>query len=538
MHSNGPAKILVLVIASILLGCGSPPRAKIPDRPGRVDAPIVLASDDDLGEVRAAYDALALDAPGRDTRRNELASEYSRRIESTLRRGKRTRAFLHFESLLQLWRPMELQQAHETTEFVALVPIAELLRKTFAKSGGDLEASAALYAMALMQPGKASKHYSDIEEIFQYGDELAVLEHGPGARRSRPISILESTVRFLPSASVVSRLVALYTERQEAIKSSFRRKGADMQLLRIHGPGVLTTAQNIVRILAESGRIRDARNAIASISGIGDDARLRKRLVAASTSSGPTPWLLLSANFLDVEGDEGAALAICREAIRLYPKAAMSYVCAGESAEKLGNILLAIRYYELALKFGPEQRKTNEALATLYEQRVSTLAYSDRPNAALAQLKTFEALHKSAAKRFETPLLPDLASAYTAMARGLVSLGELAEAHLYLARSIRLRPSLSAFEELGTIALRQEQFVEARSHFEKALALPTEQLEELFHRAAIRRISAEALAGNGDEEGAREQRELAFATWLELLNKYELSTAGESEARIEIGKLM
>ncbi|MCP4447302.1 MAG: hypothetical protein GY811_18435, partial [Myxococcales bacterium] len=47
-----------------------------------------------------------------------------------------------------------------------------------------------------------------------------------------------------------------------------------------------------------------------------------------------------------------------------------------------------------------------------------------------------------------------------------------------------------------------------------------------------------ALAGNGDEEGAREQRELAFATWLELLNKYELSTAGESEARIEIGKLM
>ena len=532
------ARSLLLLVVAVLLSCGPSPRAKIPKQPGRVDAPYELASDDDLDAVRELYDALPLDDAQRTGKRNELAAEYRRRITVSLRRSDRSLAFDQFKQLLRLWRPEELATAHEQPTFAGIAPAAQALRTTFARSGGDIEAASALFSLALMQPEQAAQHYTDIEEIFRYGDELAMLEHGPGAERSRPIQILETTATFLPSAQVVDRLIALYIERQVAIKSSFRRKGADIQLLRVHGPGVLTSTHNIVRVLAESRRIDEAMANIADLSGIGDDAKLRKRVGDALASTDPTAWLLLATSFRETEGEEMAALQICREAIARYPQESMSYACAGDAAVSWGNAPLAIRYFEASLALDPSQREASESLAALYEQRVSALAYSDRPNAALAQLATFETFHQRTSKRFDTPIEPDLASAYGAMARGLVSLGELEEAQRYLARSLKLRPSVSAYEYLGTIALRQDQFAEAQREFAKAIALPGDDFYDIFQRARLRRLAAEATAGLSGAKAAQALREQAFGDWLELLNKYELSPEGEAEARIEIGKLI
>tara|TARA_R110002073_G_scaffold218689_1_gene378891 strand:- start:28389 stop:30554 length:2166 start_codon:yes stop_codon:yes gene_type:complete len=529
---------LVLALSFVVAACGGSPQAKIPSQLGRVDAPYELAADDDLYEVRAAFEAIEIESPLRPAKRAALATEYRRRIAVALRQGERETGFEHFEALLTLWRPSELPTAHDDSTFVALVPVAESIRKTFAKSGGDIEASAALFAKARMQPQREAAHLADIDEIFRYGDELATLEHGPGAVHSRPIAILERALRVIPTSLVVDKLIALYLERQIAIKSAFRRDSSDThQILSVHGPGVLTTTHNVVRALAVSHRLDEAEASIAAIIGIGDDAKLRKRVEAAMTSTSPTAWLLLSASFRETLEDEQAALAICLEAISRYPKAPMSYVCAGETAEALGNPLLAIRFFQNALSLAPKQRVASEALAALYEQRVSELAFSDRPNAALKQLKAFELLHKQAAKR-KTPLQPDLASAYLAMARGLVSLGELDDAHRYLARSLQLRPNLSAYEFLGTIALHQEQFSDAQKHFANALALPETTLNDLFQRAQLRRLSAEALEGKSGAEAGQIQRELAFADWLTILSKYELSADGEAEARLEIGKLI
>lgn len=530
--------LLLMTLMLVFASCGGSPQAKIPSQLGRVDAPYELAADDDLAEVRAAFDAMPQTAAKRAEQRTDLIREYRRRIDVALRNDERKAAFAHFEALMTLWHPSELSTAHTDPEFTDLLAVAESLRRTFAKSGGDIEAAGALFAKARMQPEMAERHIEDIEEIFTYGDELAVLEHGAGAARARPIAILERTVRFLPSALVVDRLIALYTERQVAIKSAFRRTSSDThQILSVHGPGVLITTHNIVRVLAESGRIDEAAAAIATISGIGDDAKLRNRVTSALTSNNPTPWLLLSASFRDAPSDGPAALAICREAIKRYPKEAMSYVCGGESAEAQGNPLLAIRLLKEALAIDPQQRQASQALAELYEYRVSSLSFSDRPNAALKQLRAFEQLHKAASKN-ALPLTPDLASAYAAMARGLVSLGELDDAHRYLSRSLQLRPSLPAYEFLGTIALRQEQFADAQEHFSKALALPPGDVNNLFQRAQLRRLSAEALEGKSGAQAAQRQREIAFADWLTILSKYELSPEGEAEARLEIGKLI
>ncbi len=533
-----PIQWIAPLVFALLVACGGSPRAKIPGQLGRVDAPYELAADDDLSEVRAVFDAMPISAKNRAAQRTALVAEYGRRIAIALRQGERQTAFVHFKALLGLWQASELAAAHDDPEFVALVPVAESIRKTFAKSGGDFEASAALFAKLCMQPEMQRQHLADIDEIFRYGDELTVLEHGPGAVHARPISILERTVRFLPTKNAVDRLVRLYRDRQDAIKSAFRRTSGDThQILSVHGPSVLTTTHNVVRVLAESGRLQEAAGAIAEISGIGDDAKLRKRVNAAMMSNNPTPWLLLSASFREDPDDVHAALAICREAISRYPEAAMSYVCAGESAESVGNTLLAIRFFRKALSLDPKQHQASQALAALYERRVSQLSFADRPNAALSLLRAFESLHKAAAKD-NRPLEPDLASAYAAMARGLVSLGELSEAHQYLARSLQLRPSFSAYEFLGTIALRQEQFSDAQSHFAKALAMPQSDVNDLFRRAKLRRLSAEALEGKNGAEAGEAQRQLAFADWLGILSKYELSPDGEAEARLEIGKLI
>ncbi len=533
----------LLLVAITMLGCGPSSRVEIPKAPGRVDAPYELASDDDLLAVRELFDAMALANPKRQKKRPLLATEYRRRLKSALHRGARDKAFERFQNLMSLWQPSELSSAHAQPSFVALEPEVQSIRRTFAKSGDTAKSVAALYALSLMQPHHASHYYAEVDEILSYSDELAMLAHGPGAKRARPIEILEKTTAFIASEHAIDRLIALYQERQAAIKSSFRRKGADIRLLRVHGRGVLTSTHSIVGTLAKAHRIDEALSAISQLAGIGDDANLRKRLGDALAGTSPTTWLLLAASFGGEKGDKRATLAICREAIARYPNDAMSHFCAGQAAEALDRFASAIGHYEDGLAIDPSQRDASESLAALYERRVSTLAFGDRPNAAGAQLAIFEAFHRNTAKHFESPIEPDLASAYAAMAHGLVSLGALDEAHQYLTRSIHLRPNLFAYEYLGTIALRQEDFSRARAHFAQALTLQESSTIDAFHHARLRRLAAEAIAQGGSAgamgaKAAQEQRRLALTTWLRLSRDYELSGSAQAEARIEMGKLM
>ncbi len=526
-----------LGVALFVASCGGPARPRIPEAPGRVDEPFELASDDDLREVRGQYDALELGDKLRAEKRQSLAKEYVRRIDRGLRGSDREDVIAQFEALLQLWSPSELATAHEDEVFASLAPTAEKVRQLFAKSGGDIEAAGALYARALMEPAKAEKLLADVEEIFAYANELAIAEYGAGAVRARPIVILEETLRWLPSNDVVDRLVPLYVERQKAIKSVFRRQGDDAQkILGYHGPGVLTASRNIVHALAVSGRLPEATGAINAITGIGDDAKLRSQLKDALASSDPAPWLMLSATFRGSE-EADAGLAICDEAVQRFPEAAMAHYCAGESAQSLEHGLLAIRHFRAALALDPEHEEAAKALARLYEVRVSALSFSDRPLAAARWLEHFETLHDEAATR-KLGLKPDLASAYAVMGRGLVSQGELEEANAFLKRSLKLRPSLPAYEFLGTIALRRGQFEAAEAHFRAALALPEGDVINLFSRAILRRHLAEALDGKLGTDGGKRERELAFGDWLQILRRYKLSEAGEAEARIEIGKLL
>ncbi len=528
---------VVVACAFLALGCGPKATVNIPEQPGRVDAPYELQSDEDLVDSRTLYDALALADPKREAKRTALATEYARRVDEFLRKREASRAFVRFKELLTLWTPGELKG--KRNDLAAFLPQAKAIRDRFARSGGTHEAVAALAALTITDPAKSKVYSDEIEEILAYSDGLATALHGPNASRAYPIRILESATEIVPLPFLVTRLLELYQQRQAAISSSIRRGNAniDVALLRLHGEGLLTTTRNIVRLLAQNGDFTAWLPSISPISGLGDNSDLRKRVAAAVASTSAAPWLALSAEFRANPEDRRAALAICLEAIRRYPREALPYLSAAGTAKDMGNAPLAIRFYEAGLAIDGEFPAASQELATLYEQRVNELAHSDRPNAALQQLRTFEAFHSSASKLLDKPLEPDLASAYAVMGRGLVSLGDLVAAREYLARSLKLRNNLPSLEFLGLIALRQGKHAEARTHFVRALAIEGSGFGDLFNSLRLQRLAAEALLGGGNKSRATKELKKTEAAWRELLEQYNVPKDPKAEVLIELGKL-
>lgn len=525
----------VWVLVMVLGACGGPSQRTMPREPGRVDAPYELENDDDLAETRQAFTLLNPGSKSRDQARIRLADEYARRIRSNLKRGERDGAFLAFQNLAGLWTAKELRNGPTGLEQYA--EEIQNLRALFSRSGGAMEAIATLDALSLIRPGQSKSYQAEIDEIIVYSNELGISKNGAGANRARTISILESVSHILPSDTIVNRLVSLYQKRQQAIQSAFRRKGADYELLRVHGMGALNSTHNIVAFLVEAGRSNEALTAIESIEGLGDDSNLRaslKRLRAHKTAA---PFIGLAALFTETARDKEVALRLCQKAIEEYPDNAAAAIAAGDAAKAVDNARLAIRYYERGLKLAPTNLSASQTLASLYEQQVASLAFAGRPNAAQSELRRFERFHKQASAQLDKPLSPDLSSAYSAMARGLVSLGELQSAKAYLSRSLKLRPNLSTLEYLGTLSLRQGNANLAAGYYQRAISIDAKSFSEKFSQLKLGRLLAESRSLVGQGKLAAKIRSGALLQWARLLKEYELGKETSGAALIEIGKL-
>ncbi len=542
MHS-APTQVVIGVAVAATLACNPQRRSSANTStplPALTDSAYELADDDDLSEIRDRFDAL----PGgiaRDAMRTRLAGEYGRRIDNHLSKGNRAGAFRAFAGLVGLW---------DDTELAGPVPPglaryhahAERLSKLFSRSGNDIEATAALLVLTIIEPDKAALHSAAIDEIFAYADDLTVASFGNGAERSRPIKILESIVDWFPSPQVVDRLTTLYTDRQRAITREVRANQPDFNLIRAHGDGVLRTSWHIVRIHIFANRIVAAPAALAAANGIGQDVDLRRRLTTAlATDADDTAWILLAASFRDDDdkkSDLRAALAVAREATRRFPRSSEAFVVAAKTARDFDNVELAINLFERGLAIDPSSRLATEHLANLYQKRLATLVRGGRPGAALTKLAELERFHTTAGKRWpEIALSSDLAAALATVGEGLVRLGELELAGRLLARSVDLRPNSTALEFLGTMDLKRDRYEQAAAQFEKALLLPSDNLAEQFSRAHILRLASAAYAGAGDGRKARSYADSALRIWREIA-RMKLRPRYRAERLRETGKLL
>jgi len=538
--------VLTVGLAATIAACG--PKARGPRDPGDLralsvaDAPYELANDSDLQWVRQQYDALRDQAPERATERARLADEYARRVRAGFAGDRRDLAHEAMLDLVSLWSAVELGREQDAAAQLAVYRSEfESIRESFARSGGDRETVAALAVLIAVEPVRANQYAGEIDEVFRYADDLSVAQFGEGAERARPIEILEGIATSFPSPYVIERLTGLYLERQKAVESHLKRNGADFEIFRAHGRGVLRTGWNIVRMYARAHRIDSVMPIIAGLSGFGDDVTLRKQVKAALSSRADVDaWIQLASAFRSDDpeaGDLVAAFAISFEATKRFPRSAAGYFAAAGDARRLSSVPLATWLYETGLELQPKNRQATEHLARLYEFHISTYGLADRPRAASRALARLEKFHARAKKLWKKPIEPDLADAYATMGRGLVSQGELDLARGYLEKSIELRPTLDALESLGTVELKVDNFSAAVKHFEKALELPVEDLTFEFNRMKVLRLAGEAHDAAGNRDVARRYYREALVRWNELSSKADFREPYLAQAIVENGKL-
>ena len=547
---------------------GHPGAGTLPwPRPGRAgDAPYDLAEDQDLSMLRGDFAALPDAGSARTEMRRRLADEYAGRMERALDAGQLDQGYHDLRMLLGLWSAAELTHpAGVGAELRRYHRQLLLARARFARAGRDVEATCALAALMLVEPAaRARDRRAEIDQIFSFADDLAVADNGEGAERARPIHILEKLVQVLPTRWAVDRLVALYVARQHAVDSRFRRSGADLGMVRVHGQSVLQTAWRITSVLARAGRIAEAPAALAPVVGLGDDPDLRRRLTRALAAGASAPdWVVLAGRFRasrratgdsgdsgdddddddgpDLSpstGDPGAALAIAREAIRRFPSSPAAQLAAAEAARLMDRDQLAIRYYRAGLSLDPHQADAAAAVAALYVTRIAELARTDRPHAAAAALQSFRRYYQGESHRLAAPLQPDLADADAAMGRGLVSLGQLEQARHYLEASLARRSTLDALESLGTIALKRDDDARAIQLFERAVAQPAPDPGGRYQQCRLQRLLALAYDRAGQAGKARTHYRAALAAWQALSQELDLPPAYMARALVEQGKIL
>lgn len=544
-------RLACIAACSLLLGaCSGAPKAVGPKKvkapapspiPKMRDQPYRLAANPDLASATARYQAMELGDRDREPLRIRIANELGRRIDAAFARRARATAFRNLQALLQLWTADELASGGPAV--AALSQHARRIRRvraSFARSGGDTEATTALLALTVVDPKNASRYKTEIELIFKYSDELSVARYGDGAERARPISILETAVESVPVRFAVDRLGQLYVARQKALTRRFRQRGPDFALIRAHGNGVLRTTWNIVRVYAKAGRLAESTKVVSTVRGIGDDRALRALLSLTVERRGTAPeWIELIESFLGARdrNDPKAALAVAKEASKRFPKDASVVAAAASVAQRMGNTPLAIRYFERALALDPDRRVAAERLADLYQDRINDLLDGERPVAALRRLEQLEAFHaRVRAKWPRNPLDAELAKAYATVGRGLVALGELDRATPFLGKSIKLSPNTLAYEFLGTVALKQQRYAEAARYLDAALGVTGRSATHIFNRAKILRLASEAHGGAGNKLRMLQYARSALGTWFAL--KDRLPNAARSEMHVERGKLL
>ncbi len=516
-------------------GCAAKPAVPTPSF--NDDTPYLLADDDDLSTEHQRYLSLSIENSKRGTLLSErLAAEYLTRIEMALTRDDRLAAYKNFTKLLSMRRPGVAAPSWRA----AGLPVLNRLRRTLALAGKDAETVAVLYALALIAP-KPAPYIAEIKEIFHYADQLADAEFGLGSVGSRPIEILEQVIKITPFPTACSTLIGLYVKRQQMMVKLIGEGQLTVKAIGAHGEGVLDTSWHIARVAALANDFEAGRKALSTISRLGVDEAVKAALAnLARVNVHPNDFIVLAEQFINEppRQDRAAALATLDAGRQRFPNNRELDRRRGMVASQAGLLLPAITLLERGQPVQFNDRAAAAELAELYEFRISRLTARGRPNAAKKMLGRFKNLYARALAVWPD-FRPDLANAYAAWGRGLLSLGRLDEASAALNISLTVRPTFEALEALGTRALSQGQFDIASHYFDAALSQPATDPNVRFNHNKLMRLAGQALQGTGDQNAALATYRRALARWAQMgqSDTYELQAPFAAEAWVEIGKL-
>ncbi len=535
-----------LIALGLVAAPSCKPQPAAPRQPPPVNAPYELANDDDLDAEIDRWTSLT--GPARSELGRRLAAELASRFGAAVDRDQRPLAFSLLKKLVSIARTPS-GFAQPPPWLVNQRPAIAKLRAKFAQAGKDNQAVSVLFVLAWIDPDEATNHLGEVDSIFGYSNELAKAEFGIGSKHSRTISILEFVAAATPLPEAIYRLLPLYLERQLQIAKTIRTGGLTYEIIGAHGQGVLQTTFHVVRVAVIARDLEAAFEFSHKVAGFGDDDPLKAAVAAAVSETASATDYLALASFFEAKpknGDERedtvslpAALAIVELGRERFPNDLALTRRAGMIASSSGLHSLARRDLAAGQPTPPTDRIAANELAELYEFRISRLTARGSAIGARQVLLQFEDFFAKAVSVWPD-FVPDLANAYAARGQGLLSLGQLSAAEAVLHRSLSERPTLEAFESLGTAALRTNQFEAAARFFLAALELPVTEPSVQFNHNKLMRLAGEALLGAGYESQAESVFVRALGQWNKMRTSetYELRPPFSAEALIESAKLL
>lgn len=522
-HLLLPAIFALYAVAA----CRPPSPARLPAWPSG-DIPVDLAEPNDLD---AAIDAMWAAPPSqRAAARAPIVAELLRQLQAHTATGQGVDTATTLFQIAALWSEELPAFASELSHGVAALHAAKRL---LAQSGDMPAAILALAMLGQLEPLAARTYRAEISEILDYADQSAVAESGELAQRSRSLLVLEPVVREFPHAELTETWVARMVERQGFVEAMLNGQRASFELVRAHS-GVLTTARRIATTMARAGQGKNASRRIAPLAGIGSDRELA-RLAIAYAAAGMADDTAMSA-FADAlasggkdgrDADPLAALALCQSSGR--PQRCANFA---DAAGRIDQPLAWLSSPPAAATTGPAlaASKQTQQRANLRAQQISRLALLGRPLAAAAALRDFAAGGPS-------PEL--LASVQTAVGRGLLAIGETAQAEALLRRGFALDPrNTDAAEALAEVELHRGHGQAALDLVQAALGLLDDARLTNYPRAKLLALAGDAgRIAQLDRDQTVGWYQASLTAWAALAEGSKLPARLQAESALATGKV-
>jgi len=586
---------LLLATASGGLGGCAHQQPPAPAGPGKAIAGEAsrvgaIAYEDDFAEARLIFQALPLTSPERVPLRGKLLHYLLDPVlaldPAALRRESRElesddtydTVFESFRDALALFDPAELwsQPARITAEERRLLqPAAERVIDLFSPRGGDQQATLGLALLATLSPERGE--YGDrLDQVVRWTDEASTIEdRGVGRRSSSAVDALESALGDWPAPAIVSRLDALYVERQKQFSSALRRPvgGNDSarralgELLMAHGEEMQRAVTSMAAAYLRAGLISEANERTARMAGdAGDDPELRTLLVAAAKpDAAAADYLALARRFLprvDLLGgtatdalDPVVAFRVLEVGIARRPSDPEMLILSAHVARLLSSYFLAIRHLEEAeaiLERTPGatdlEAKVSSELIELYFVRLRLRLDPERDTPAYAEAEALKRRFEETRQRFRTADMKVRdADIDFELARSYVNAGQIDHAEpLFLRARDEGEPVAEVSIELANLALkrgdpgRAAQIVQEGLDGLRAQGTARDTIGSVEGRARLERLRGEV----ADTMGERDQ---AAAAWRESLIGWERlmvehlrrkNLTESAEATVEVAKLL
>lgn len=514
------------------------PTTRVPAAPKRIG---------DLDQLETAlnrYALLPLDEPARVQYRDAMLGFLTGYANDALARGDVEEGESALRYCLGLYAPSELRTVGPDPAVAAL---AGKVYKNSARRGAEAPSLLALAVQQRFADGKgrdkAVDKWKDLEQWLVRGGPFSdepLLKHDQLERA------LEDVAAAFPSPFVNQRLADLYVARYEtAVRArAHGREAGTSSLKRIEITGYL-----LLRLYL---RADDPDAAIEALGRVELDmpvAKLRDLVSEAlEPRRSPRPLLGLAEQFVPEPGadpslpyvQQGWAIVdnLSRRALRRHPKDAYVHLMRARLLDREGLTEASIAHLRRTIELKEDVFEAWEALARQEFDHLSQLSERD-PKAADGRLGELEQFHRRAVKLWrDRPLSPGLPAAYYVVAEGMYQGGHVARAQELLTKSLKIEPSPSTLDLLGTIALKRRELPAAQERYEALGDLAFEsELTQLQWEARARQQLGEIARLQGDEAASSAHYKVALRHTNKLLSRV-VNPRARADRLVERGKLL